>query len=112
MNALEKDWWDEARFPERFPGGLPSDYDVNERDPGTGATQLHYAAGRSDRECLDMILQHPNTDYLIIDNHGCLPSGYARATDIRRSLIEKEVEQARAQGIDYRTFSLGPAARP
>jgi hypothetical protein len=82
--------------------------DVNCREPGIGATALHYAASRSMRPVLRILIRQPGLDYLATDRKRRLPSTYAWEISgdpvIGRFLVRKEVAQAHERGIDYRSL--------
>ena len=84
--------------------------DVNWRDVETGLTLLNLAAGYGDRELLRLLLQHPETDYLVEDREGRFPSTLAfvvaKDSVVGRLLVKKQGDQARSLDL----VAYGPDA--
>lgn len=77
---------------------------VNVVDAVDRATALHYVAAYDARPALRVLLKSGQCDFLVRDWEGRLPSEIAREYGLDRAmarlLLIKELQQARAQGID------------
>src|SRR4051794_15267175 len=90
---------------------------VNFTDPTTGATALHYVAAYAARPAFRVLLKTGQCDFLIRDRKGRLASElagvYGHDLPMERLLLKKEIQQARAQGIDptglYKVSARKPA---
>ena len=82
---------------------LDAGISVNEVDPLTTFTALHYAAARRGYAMLDMLLEHPDIDHIVRDGFGRLPSELAGTCaediDTARRLRTLEAAQAQKQGV-------------
>ncbi len=88
--------------------------DVNACDPQTGMSVLHYAASVGAAEVIDLLLKRDGLNCLVKDHRGRLPSTYAYLAGeeaLGEMLIERQVAQAEAQGVDYETLLSGEQAK-
>jgi len=88
---------------------------INARDRETGATALHFVAAQGARPCLRILLASGKCDHLARDRQGRLASElagvYGRDPAMARLLMRKELQQARAQGLDLKRRGPEPARR-
>ncbi len=88
---------------------------VNARDPETGATALHYTAAQGARPSLRALLSTGKCDHLARDRDGRLASElagvYGRDPAMARLLMRKELQQARAQGLELKRRGPEPARK-
>ena len=88
---------------------------VTARDFNSGATALHYVAAQGARPCLRVLLATGKCDHLARDREGRLASElagvYGRDPAMARLLIRKELQQARAQGLELKRRGPEPARR-
>lgn len=88
---------------------------VNARDWQTGAAALHLTAAQGARPALRVLLATGQCDHLARDRQGRLASElagvYGRDPAMARLLMRKELQQARAQGLDLKRRGQEPARR-
>jgi ankyrin repeat protein len=92
---------------------LDKGFPVNYFNPVSGETALHSLAAGGARPAIRVLLTYENIDFLARDNQGRLSSEmaylYGRDPALARLLGNKEVKQARAQGIK---LTRRPAPKP
>lgn len=84
---------------------------VNFQDPVSGATALHFAAAIEAFRVVEVLLEAKGVDHLLKDEEGQFASAraweVAENSDLGTMLMEREIEQARKEGRDYRELLLG-----
>ncbi|MBK8208670.1 MAG: hypothetical protein IPK78_00675 [Rhodospirillales bacterium] len=87
---------------------------VNARDRETGASALHYIAAQG-AACLARPLASGKCDHLARDRQGRLASElagvYGSDPAMARLLMRKELQQARAQGLELKRRGQEPARK-
>ena len=88
---------------------------VNARDRNTGASALHYVSAQGARPAMRVLLASGKCDHLARDRQGRLASElagvYGRDPAMARLLMRKELQQARAQGLELKRRGQEPARR-
>lgn len=88
---------------------------VNARDRDTGASALHLTAAQGARPALRVLLASGKCDHLARDRQGRLASElagvYGRDPAMARLLMRKELQQARAQGLELKRRGPEPARK-
>lgn len=88
---------------------------ANARDRQTGASALHFVAAQGARPALRVLLATGKCDHLARDRQGRLASElagvYGRDPAMARLLMRKELQQARAQGLELKRRGQEPARK-
>ncbi|MBK8174855.1 MAG: hypothetical protein IPK66_06170 [Rhodospirillales bacterium] len=88
---------------------------VNARDRETGAAALHLTAAQGARPAMRVLFASGKCDHLARDRQGRLASElagvYGRDPAMARLLMRKELQQARAQGLELKRRGQEPARK-